>query len=99
VDLVACAGALERASRRLQCRGAELADARVELLVALPDRLDLRRAEGRARRGEALADHPAVRPVVVAQAGEVEERGPDVGLVDPRTGRAAVGHGRLAAVR
>src|SRR5205814_1505916 len=58
--------------------GRELADARVDLRVAL--RQLGRRGERTRRPRERLRDHPPVRPVVVAQADQVQHGRPDVGL-------------------
>src|SRR5215472_6068408 len=93
------AGALDSLGRGLQGRGPEIADARVELLVALPERGDALAAQRRVRVGQDLGNDPAVVLVVVLQSGEVQHGRPDVGLVEPRTRGVAAGNGDLPAVR
>src|SRR5450755_5073236 len=96
---VAGAGALHGPGARLQGGRAELADAGVQLLVAGPERGDRGRTQRAAGTGQDLRDDPAVGLVVIAQAGQVQQGGPDVGLVDPGAFRAAARDGDLAAVR
>src|SRR5271165_6185 len=91
--------ALDRRGVGFQCVISELADTGIELLVASSQAGDARAAKRMVRAGQDLGDHPAVMLVVVPEAGQVHQRGPDVGLVGPRAGGAAVRDHFLAAVR
>ena len=97
VNAVARARALERDRRGDQRIRPELADARVELLVALAERSREGEPSG-VGLAEDLADHATVVGVVVTQPRQIDERRTDVGLIDPGPARAAPRHRRLAAV-
>src|SRR4029077_6423985 len=90
---------LDARRRGLQGGGAELADAGVQLLVAGAQAGHAPRGQRVVRAGQDLADDPAVVLVVVLQAGQVDQRRADVGLVHPGALGAAVNHFDLAAVR
>src|SRR5215469_18082051 len=97
-DVVSWASALDGARGRYQRRRAELADARVELLVALPERCHVRCGKCTVRAGQDLRDDSAVGLVVVPQPGEVHDGRPDIGLIHPRAWQVLVGHLDVAAV-
>src|SRR5215471_8159312 len=99
VFAVTGAGALDALGRELEGGGAELADAGVELLVAVPERGHARDLQRPVRAGQDLGDDPAVVLVVVGEPGQVHHGGPDVGLVDPGALGVATRYRDLAAVR
>ena len=68
-----------------RCR-TELADARVELLVAGPEGDRGGRVDVGVGFGEDLAQDPPVGNVVVPQASQVHHRRLDIGLIDPCPG-------------
>src|SRR4029077_4035975 len=99
VGAVARAAGFDGRRVGLERRGAELANARVQLLVARAQGGDLRVVQIAARAGEELGHDPAVVRVIVPEAGEVHEGGPDVGLISPGSRGARPGNGARAAVR
>src|SRR5215472_18975647 len=96
--MVARARALDGVRRSDNRRSAEIAHARVELLVALAEGCHRRIAQRRVRRRQDLADDTPVALVVILQPGEVQDGRPDVGLVRPRAGEVVVSHDRLTTV-